>query len=90
VAACWVPARRRLGIDPALLALACGSGGLFFSHVNDSGFWLFKQDFQLTMMETFRSWTLLVTFQALLGLAGVLLLHALGGLTDPDFRGNMR
>jgi GntP family gluconate:H+ symporter len=65
------------GVNPALLALASGSGGLFFSHVNDSGFWLFKQYFQLTMLETFRSWTLLVTFQALLGLVGVLVLHAL-------------
>ena len=65
------------GVSPALLALAASSGGLFFSHVNDSGFWMFKQYFQLTMWETFRSWTLLVTFQSLIGLAGVMALHAL-------------
>jgi GntP family gluconate:H+ symporter len=67
------------GVSPALLVLAAGSGGLMFSHVNDSGFWLFKQYFQLTMLETFRSWTLLVSFQSLLGLVGVLTLNAILG-----------
>jgi GntP family gluconate:H+ symporter len=67
------------GVSPALLVLAAGSGGLMLSHVNDSGFWLFKQYFQLTMLETFRSWTLLVSLQSLLGLIGVLTLNAILG-----------
>jgi len=67
------------GISPELLVLATSTGGLMLSHVNDSGFWLFKEYFQLTVPQTLRSWTLLVSFQSLLGLAGVLILHALLG-----------
>jgi Gnt-I system high-affinity gluconate transporter len=45
-----------------------------FSHVNDSGFWMFKEYFNLTIKQTIRSWSLMETIVAVVGLAGVLLL----------------
>ena len=45
------------------------------SHVNDSGFWLFKEYFQLSVAQTFRTWTLMLSLQSFLGLAGVLLIE---------------
>ena len=60
-----------------LLVLATSSGGLMLSHLNDSGFWLFKEYFKLSVSETLKSWTLLVSLQSLIGLAGVLILNTL-------------
>ena len=62
-------------VSPALLALAVGTGSVFGSHVNDSGFWLFKEFFGLTLKQTFLSWTLMETTISIIGLAGVLLLQ---------------
>ncbi len=45
----------------ALVVLATGAGSVIASHVNDAGFWMFKEYFGLTMKETFLSWTLLET-----------------------------
>jgi H+/gluconate symporter-like permease len=45
------------GVNPNLMVLAIGAGSLMFSHVNDSGFWMFKQYFGLSLAETFRSWS---------------------------------
>ena len=66
-------------VNTALLVLATSTGSLMLSHVNDSGFWLFKEYFQLSVPETLKSWTLLVSVQSLIGLAGVMLLSALVG-----------
>jgi Gnt-I system high-affinity gluconate transporter len=63
------------GTSPSLMVLAVGSGSLFFSHVNDSGFWLFKEYFNLTMKDTFRSWSVMETIVSVMGLLGVLLLE---------------
>ena len=60
--------------EVALLVLAIGSGSLFFSHVNDAGFWLVKEYFGLTVGETIRSWSVMETIISVVGLAGVLLL----------------
>ncbi|WP_034943241.1 GntT/GntP/DsdX family permease [Erwinia oleae] len=65
------------GVNLPLLVLATSTGGLMLSHVNDSGFWLFKEYFQLTVAETLKSWTLLVSFLSILGLIFVLLLNAI-------------
>lgn len=65
------------GIDPDLLVLSIGAGSIALSHVNDSGFWLFKEYFNLTIGETLRSWTLMEGIIAVVGLAGVLVLDAL-------------
>jgi GntP family gluconate:H+ symporter len=59
----------------ALLVLAIGAGSLFFSHVNDAGFWLVKEYFGMSVLDTIRSWSLMETIISVLGLAGVLLLN---------------
>lgn len=61
-------------VSPELLVLATGAGSLTFSQVNDTGFWLFKEYFNLTIWETFRSWTAMETLVSLIGLGGCLLL----------------
>ena len=45
--------------NPNLMVLSIGAGSLMFSHVNDAGFWLFKEYFNITMKETFLSWSLM-------------------------------
>ncbi len=61
--------------SPELMVLAVGSGSVFGSHINDSGFWMFKEFFGLTLKQTFFSWTVMETLISLFGLAGVLLLN---------------
>ncbi|HET6395615.1 MAG TPA: gluconate:H+ symporter [Pseudoxanthomonas sp.] len=67
------------GVSPELLVLAVGAGSVFGSHVNDSGFWMFKEFFGLSMKQTFLSWTVMETVISVVGLAGVLLLDAVLG-----------
>lgn len=62
------------GVSPELMVLAVGSGSVIFSHVNDPGFWLFKEYFNLTIVETMKSWSALETIIAVCGLIGCLLL----------------
>ncbi|MDR2918263.1 MAG: gluconate:H+ symporter [Tannerella sp.] len=62
------------GVDPTLMVLSLGAGSLFFSHVNDSGFWMFKEYFNLSLKDTFKSWTMMETIVSIVGLAGVLVL----------------
>lgn len=61
-------------IRPELMVLSIGAGSLMFSHVNDGGFWLFKEYFNLTIKETFLTWTIMETIVSLTGLTGVLIL----------------
>lgn len=58
----------------ALLALAIGAGSLFFSHVNDAGFWLVKELFGLTVGETFKTWSVMETLISVIGFGLVMLL----------------
>ncbi len=62
-------------VSPELMVLAIGTGSVFGSHINDSGFWMFKEFFNLTLKQTFLSWTVMETTISLLGLAGVLMLN---------------
>jgi Gnt-I system high-affinity gluconate transporter len=64
------------GADPNLMVLAVGAGSLMFSHVNDAGFWLFKEYFNLSIRQTIKSWSLMETVVAIAGLAGVMILSA--------------
>ena len=64
------------GVSPELMVIAVGSGSVIFSHVNDPGFWLFKEYFNLTIGETIRAWSGLETVIAVCGLVGCLLLQA--------------
>jgi Gnt-I system high-affinity gluconate transporter len=61
-------------VDPNLMVLAIGAGSLMFSHVNDSGFWMFKEYFNLTIKDTIRSWSVMESIVAVVGLLGVLIL----------------
>jgi Gnt-I system high-affinity gluconate transporter len=61
--------------SPELMVLAVGSGSVFGSHINDSGFWMYKEFFQLSLKQTFLSWTVMETLISILGLIGVLLLN---------------
>lgn len=65
------------GVDPNLMVLAIGAGSLMLSHVNDSGFWMAKEYFNLTLKETLLSWTVMEGIVGVTGIAGVLLLDAL-------------
>ena len=65
------------GNDLSLLVLAIGSGSLFFSHVNDAGFWLVKEYFGLTVGQTLKSWSVMETVISVLGLVFVLILNVL-------------
>jgi Gnt-I system high-affinity gluconate transporter len=73
------PVVQASGTDPALMVLAIGAGSLMCSHVNDSGFWMFKEYFGLSLKDTFRSWTLMETLVGVFGLIFVLILSALLG-----------
>lgn len=69
------PVIQQSGVDPNLMVLSIGAGSLMFSHVNDAGFWLFKEYFNLSIKDTLRSWSLMETIVAVAGLAGVMLLN---------------
>ncbi|MET4142604.1 gluconate:H+ symporter [Pedobacter sp. UYP1] len=61
--------------NPNLMVLAVGAGSLMFSHVNDAGFWMFKEYFNLSLKNTFKSWALMESIVGTAGLIGVLLLN---------------
>jgi len=65
------------GADPNLMVISIGAGSLIFSHFNDGGFWLVKEYFNLSIKETFRSWSLMETIVAIVGLIGVLALDTI-------------
>lgn len=68
------PLVKASGVDPNLMVLAVGAGSLMFSHVNDSGFWMFKEYFGLSVKDTLRSWTLMEGLVGIFGLIFVLIL----------------
>jgi Gnt-I system high-affinity gluconate transporter len=63
------------GVKPELMVLAIGSGSLMLGHVNDGGFWLFKEYFNLSIKDTLKSWTIMETSIGITGLIGVLVLN---------------
>ena len=63
------------GVSPELMVLAVGAGSVFGSHINDSGFWMFKEFFKLSLKQTFLSWTVMETVISIMGLTGVLVLQ---------------
>ncbi|CAN5322504.1 gluconate transporter [soil metagenome] len=62
-------------VNPNLMVLAVGAGSLAFSHVNDSGFWLYKEYFNLSIKDTIKSWSVMESIVSVVGLGGVLLLN---------------
>jgi GntP family gluconate:H+ symporter len=61
--------------EVSLLALAVGCGSLFFSHVNDAGFWLVKEYFGMTVGQTIKTWSVMETIISVVGFACVMLLN---------------
>jgi GntP family gluconate:H+ symporter len=77
ITAAGIVAPLAAGLDAStvsLLALAVGAGSLFFSHVNDAGFWLVKEYFGMTVGQTIKSWSVMETIISVIGLLGVLAL----------------
>jgi GntP family gluconate:H+ symporter len=77
ITAAGIVAPLAAGLDAntvALLALAVGAGSLFFSHVNDAGFWLVKEYFGMTVGQTIKSWSVMETIISVVGLLSVLAL----------------
>ncbi|MFE8064670.1 gluconate:H+ symporter [Priestia aryabhattai] len=62
-------------VSPELMVLATGAGSMTFSHVNDAGFWIYKEFFNLTIGKTIKTWSVMVTIASLVGLAGVLIIN---------------
>ncbi|MGI1806624.1 GntP family permease [Exiguobacterium sp. TDN 0502] len=69
-----IPLLEQSDVNLALVVLATGAGSLIASHVNDAGFWMFKEYFGLSLKETFATWTVLETIISVCGLGFVLLL----------------
>jgi Gnt-I system high-affinity gluconate transporter len=63
--------------EPHLMVLSIGAGSMMFSHVNDAGFWLFREYFQLSMVDTLKTWSVMETLVSVSGLLGVLVLNAI-------------
>jgi Gnt-I system high-affinity gluconate transporter len=63
------------GVNTELMVIAIGAGSLMMSHVNDSGFWMFKEYFNLSVKDTLRTWTVMETTVGVMGLIGVLILN---------------
>ncbi len=65
------------GVSPELMVLSIGSGSLMLSHVNDGGFWLFKEYFNLSVKDTLKTWTVMETTIGIIGIIGVLVLNSI-------------
>lgn len=67
--------QNQTGVKPELMVLSIGAGSLFFSHLNDGGFWLFKEYFNLSIKDTIKTWSVMETIVSVVGLLGVLVLN---------------
>lgn len=70
-----IPLVGESGADPNLMVLAVGAGSLMFSHVNDSGFWMFKEYFNISLADTLRSWSMMEIIVSTVGICGVMALN---------------
>src|SRR5699024_9172235 len=69
-----LPLLQHSDVNVALVVLAMGAGSVILSHVNDAGFWMFKEYFGLTVKETFLTWSLLETIISVSGIIFILIL----------------
>ncbi len=63
-----------MDVDPNLLVLSIGAGSLMFSHFNDAGFWMYKEFFNVSIKDTIKTWSVMETIVAVMGLIGVMVL----------------
>lgn len=68
------PVIPQMEVNPNLMVLSIGAGSLLFSHVNDSGFWMYKEYFNLSIRDTIKSWSVMETIVSIVGLIGVLIM----------------
>lgn len=61
-------------VSPVLMVLATAAGSNTITHVNDASFWLFKEYFNLSIKDTFKTWGLLLFTTSIVGLVVVLIL----------------
>lgn len=69
------PLMATISVNPNLMVLGIGAGSMMFSHVNDTGFWLFREYFQLSFKDTIKTWSIMDTLVSVVGLLGVLVLE---------------
>jgi Gnt-I system high-affinity gluconate transporter len=69
------PMLSKMHVNPNLMVLAIGAGSIFFSHLNDTGFWMFKSYFKVSIKDTFLSWSLMESIVSVMGLLGTLCLN---------------
>jgi Gnt-I system high-affinity gluconate transporter len=69
-----LPLVQASGVNRELMVLAIGSGSLMLAHVNDGGFWLVREYFNLSIGDTFKTWTMMETAVGVVGLVGVFVL----------------
>ena len=72
-----LPLLQANNLDPNLLVLAVGAGSLMCSHVNDPGFWMFKEYFNISLKDTFKSWTVMESLVSVLGIVFVFILNSI-------------
>jgi gluconate:H+ symporter, GntP family len=77
-AAIVAPIALHTGVRPELLTIATGAGSLVFSHVNDGGFWLVKEYFNMTVAQTMKSWSVCET---IISVVALLLTMGLSAIT---------
>jgi Gnt-I system high-affinity gluconate transporter len=70
-----VPLLQLKSLDPNLLVLSIGAGSLMCSHVNDPGFWMFKEYFGTSMKDTIKSWTVMESLVSVLGIIFIFILN---------------
>jgi GntP family gluconate:H+ symporter len=63
------------GTNVELLVIAIAAGSIILSHLNDGGFWFVKEYYNLTVAQTLKSWTVMVTLISFVSLLLVLLLN---------------
>ena len=72
-----LPLLQLSGLDSNLLVLSIGAGSLMCSHVNDPGFWMFKEYFNISLKDTFKSWTVMESLVSVLGIVFVFILNSI-------------
>jgi gluconate transporter len=72
-----VPLLQLDNLDSNLLVLSVGAGSLMCSHVNDPGFWMFKEYFNISMKDTFKSWTVMESLVSIIGIVFVFILNSI-------------
>jgi H+/gluconate symporter-like permease len=69
-----LPLAQQTGTSPELMVLATGAGSVMWSHFNDSGFWMFKEYFGLSIKQTFQTWTVMESLVGVVGIITVLIM----------------